>query len=450
MIVDMMEDMSGSYSGSSSNNAPSSVFEKIIWFVIFSVFSIAIVRKIYNIMMEQKREWLRFMKTKIILPAKYDIEETKQFYLRTRWSIVFKQKATQYDSEVLKVIIKNPVKQSSTHEIQLNGKDNFGSWSATGFISFDDRILIQFKKIYDNREKAGQIGNWRDLYYEGEMVFGFIKDMNKILSTVEPLLQSQLIDYMKKIDIFHKKIIEYFRIKLSYNIYIICIVLSLASLVLSQGGGGSKSRSSSSSRRSSSRHYSHNIDSTIDDLTFFGVMYSGFELLKILGICGTILVIVAIIYSGYEKRKQWTRFMNNRKVMPANYDIQETKQLYLKTKWSIIFMKESEITQYESEVFKTEIKNPDKKSARHDLELKGKDQFGSWSASGFISFDDPIRIQFKKVYDDREKAGQTGKWRDLYYEGEMESQHLIKGNWFYKGFENDPIYSGTFTLQLVD
>ena len=50
-------------------------------------------------------------------------------------------------------------------------------------------------------------------------------------------------------------------------------------------------------------------------------MYSGFELLKILGICGTILVIVAIIYSGYEKRKQWTRFMNNRKVMPANYDI---------------------------------------------------------------------------------------------------------------------------------
>ena len=100
----------------------------------------------------------------------------------------------------------------------------------------------------------------------------------------------------------------------------IIIIFILLNLVLAQGGGGSKSRSSSSSRRSS-RHYSHNLHTAEEELTFLGVVYSGFELLKIFGILGTILVIVAIIYGGYEKRKEWTRFMNNKTIMPANYNI---------------------------------------------------------------------------------------------------------------------------------
>lgn len=50
-----------------------------------------------------------------------------------------------------------------------------------------------------------------------------------------------------------------------------------------------------------------------------------------------------------------------------------------------------------------------------------------------------------KYYDDAEKAGQTGEWRTLVYEG-MVSGNAIKGKWFYEGFEDSLAYSGTFRI----
>jgi|JI6StandDraft_1071083.scaffolds.fasta_scaffold1376021_1 hypothetical protein len=53
-----------------------------------------------------------------------------------------------------------------------------------------------------------------------------------------------------------------------------------------------------------------------------------------------------------------------------------------------------------------------------------------------------------KDYNNKKKAGQTGKWADLFYDG-RESTDGFVGNWWYKDFAGDSKYSGKFTMRKV-
>ena len=56
-----------------------------------------------------------------------------------------------------------------------------------------------------------------------------------------------------------------------------------------------------------------------------------------------------------------------------------------------------------------------------------------------------MSIIFDKLYDDREKAGQKGKWDLLIYEGDS-VDGTFEGKWYYKGFEKDTDFSGTMRI----
>ena len=52
-----------------------------------------------------------------------------------------------------------------------------------------------------------------------------------------------------------------------------------------------------------------------------------------------------------------------------------------------------------------------------------KDQFGNSDIKGILLFQNTyLSICFDKVYDDQEKAGQTGKWSVLVYEGVQQGE----------------------------
>ena len=55
-----------------------------------------------------------------------------------------------------------------------------------------------------------------------------------------------------------------------------------------------------------------------------------------------------------------------------------------------------------------------------------------------------------KHYKDKKKAKQSGRWSKLVYESTSfdGESGIMTGNWFYKGFETNPQYSGRWKLEL--
>lgn len=81
--------------------------------------------------------------------------------------------------------------------------------------------------------------------------------------------------------------------------------------------------------------------------------------------------------------------------------------------------------------------------------ISSGDQLGNWKGEGFISFGkDGIRFWMIKDYDDKKKAGQTGKWTYLTFSG-YERRGVIAGDWEFEGFKGDQEYSGMFRLMQV-
>lgn len=75
---------------------------------------------------------------------------------------------------------------------------------------------------------------------------------------------------------------------------------------------------------------------------------------------------------------------------------------------------------------------------------------GAWRGEGYISvYSGGTIFSMMKHYDDKEKAGQTGIWANLQYEGELSDDGKIIGEWFYKGFKGSEQYSGKFEMAKV-
>ena len=56
-------------------------------------------------------------------------------------------------------------------EIMLEGEDHFGRWTAEGNLFTRQRgLCLWFLKVYDDRGRAGQTGNWWNLLYESECI----------------------------------------------------------------------------------------------------------------------------------------------------------------------------------------------------------------------------------------------------------------------------------------
>lgn len=71
-----------------------------------------------------------------------------------------------------------------------------------------------------------------------------------------------------------------------------------------------------------------------------------------------------------------------------------------------------------------------------EIYIVGEDQFGKWTAKGFIMAKTPnMYIWFYKEYNDRAKAGQLDQWKHLIYEStNINTNGEIQGRWFYEGF----------------
>ena len=74
------------------------------------------------------------------------------------------------------------------------------------------------------------------------------------------------------------------------------------------------------------------------------------------------------------------------------------------------------------------------------------DRFGKSNSEGVLVHNGlNLSICFRKKYVNKKKAGQVGAYQVLIYEGSQEGEFFY-GKWYYKGFENEDRFSGTWTM----
>ena len=57
------------------------------------------------------------------------------------------------------------------YEISLEGEDHFGRWTAEGnFLMTHLGPFLWFLKVYGDRDRAGQTGEWWNLLYESNFI----------------------------------------------------------------------------------------------------------------------------------------------------------------------------------------------------------------------------------------------------------------------------------------
>ena len=71
---------------------------------------------------------------------------------------------------------------------------------------------------------------------------------------------------------------------------------------------------------------------------------------------------------------------------------------------------------------------------RYHIKMNGTDEVGTSKLEGLIVFKaDGFGIKLSKVYDNRQKAEQTGKYDILFYEGAGNPERM-DGEWAFYGF----------------
>jgi hypothetical protein len=105
-----------------------------------------------------------------------------------------------------------------------------------------------------------------------------------------------------------------------------------------------------------------------------------------------------------------------------------------------------------SEKFKCQVKVVDLKKqneSKYLIQLSGNDEVGPSKLEGLLVFrGSGLGLKLSKVYDNRQKAEQTGKYDILLYEGTGNPEKM-KGKWSFYGFESSMKYSGSWTMSQV-
>lgn len=83
---------------------------------------------------------------------------------------------------------------------------------------------------------------------------------------------------------------------------------------------------------------------------------------------------------------------------------------------------------------------------KYTISMSGSDEVGKSKIDGLLIFKaDGMGFRLSKVYDDRSKAEQTGKFDILLYEG-AGNPDKFAGEWAFYGYESSTEYAGTWTM----
>lgn len=83
---------------------------------------------------------------------------------------------------------------------------------------------------------------------------------------------------------------------------------------------------------------------------------------------------------------------------------------------------------------------------KYSIKFSGSDTVGTSKMEGVLVFKGTgIGLKLSKVYDDRTKAEQTGKYDILLYEGEGDVEK-VEGTWAFYGFETSTEYAGKWKM----
>jgi hypothetical protein len=81
---------------------------------------------------------------------------------------------------------------------------------------------------------------------------------------------------------------------------------------------------------------------------------------------------------------------------------------------------------------------------KYEIRLEGKDNVGKSKLKGLLIFKgEGVAVILSKVYSNCKKAGQTGSFDILLYEGAGVPEQLA-GKWSFHDHETSPRYSGTW------
>ena len=261
--------------------------------------------------------------------------------------------------------------------------------------------------------------------------------------------------------------------------YVLLMGLILSLLIVStfQQRGNSRSRSSSSSSShhsgSHSRGYHHNTYTsntnsyknsnctTINGTTTCTYSNSDSEggwlffiiIIVIFGVIGFFSVkagnkqaqkrkeVIASVMNDYEARMEQ---------YPSIYDINVRQNMinaFMNRKYTMVINIKDQQERFFCQVKVTDLKRIN--DTKFEIKMTGSDEVGTSKIEGLLIFrGDGFGFKLSKVYDDRIKAEQTGKFDILLYEGGGNPDH-VDGQWAFHGFETSTEYSGFWFMQVI-
>lgn len=86
---------------------------------------------------------------------------------------------------------------------------------------------------------------------------------------------------------------------------------------------------------------------------------------------------------------------------------------------------------------------------KYTISMSGSDEVGTSKINGLLVFSgNGMGFKLSKVYDDRSKAEQTGKFDILLYEGGGNPDRM-DGQWAFHGYETSTEYAGNWVMMEI-
>ena len=135
---------------------------------------------------------------------------------------------------------------------------------------------------------------------------------------------------------------------------------------------------------------------------------------------------------------------------PSIYDSHSKQNMidaFMSRKYTMVINVKDQKEKFYCQIKVTDLKRIN--DNKFEVKMTGSDEVGTSKLEGLLVYRaDGMGIKLSKVYDNRQKAEQTGKYDVLLYEG-MGDPNRLSGEWAFHGFESSMEYSGYWFMAQV-
>ena len=135
---------------------------------------------------------------------------------------------------------------------------------------------------------------------------------------------------------------------------------------------------------------------------------------------------------------------------PSTYDMQTRQQMidaFMSRSYTMVINIKDQAEKFYCQVKVIDLKRIN--DNKFEIKMTGSDEVGTSKLEGLLIYRaDGLGIKLSKVYDDRQKAEQTGSFDVLLYEG-VGDPNRFGGEWAFHGHESSLQYSGYWFMAQI-